>query len=492
MKNALKLRIIHHIKDNAEAEYLIEFFRFIGCLVHDELIASTLQYSLLNEWDKHLKTINEPQGVDIVLNYYHVDLYKFECNIRNTERIYIYFSLEDKICTVSEKTLLPDYVDTYSSKKTTRHLALRFLVDAIWKNDPININAIQLIRAYYTYTNGKGDLFYILQELKCFSILATPELVKLYYDKEEGDKQEKWRNEELKARGIIQQPIHSYTEKMFSSLFEIQSLLQGENPYILYTRINTSLQILKLSQFVNAYDKRGNAYRISIDKLLQEATALISNNVWFVTANKLLADIYMRKQRVVAFINCHRKIQSSYISFSYYYTSSMLEEGRLLQVKGNIEDALKIYKRAVKNTSRESGKAKLWIAQILASEGKFKEAESYIENIAWNFDSFIDSFSSIILNYRVQLLMSKISIRSNREYSVKAYVRNMFQNVREYEKAKIVNKVADNSEAEFQQFMKFHQKSMSMRVLLKVLEEWSDKKLTALEEINQYAKYQLY
>lgn len=462
MKNALKLRIIHSIKDNAEAEYLIEFFRFIGCLVHDEVIAPTFRGTLLQEWLKHLETLNEPQGVDIVLNYYHDDPYERNVKNANTERIYMYFSLDDKRCIVSKKTLRSNDGDTSSSKKSARHLALRFLIDEIWKNDSINMESIQNIGAYYTCTNGIGDLFYVLQELKCFSILRATELVRVYYDIEELKERER----------IIYQPIHPYTEKMLSMLYENLSLLQGDNPYIFYARINTSLQILALSKLIKNYDKRECVHRISIYKLLQDVETLIGNHEWFITAYELMADIYIYENSPVKSMMCHKMMSSSYTSFPYYYTSSICKEGEILYVMGDKEEARKRYELAVKINPRGSIAARFKIAQILAAKGNFKGAEYFLEDTERDTECFGDFFSNIIWGFRAQSLLAFMNLNSCREYSMKNNAYQMVHLVRDFQEARIVSKVADNSEADFAQFMEFHKRSMSSNLLFKLLELW--------------------
>ena len=70
MKNINKMRIIYPAEFNAEKEYLKTFFDYIGILVYDEKILNSKYPEF---WYKHLKINNDPDGVDIVLNYYTYD-----------------------------------------------------------------------------------------------------------------------------------------------------------------------------------------------------------------------------------------------------------------------------------------------------------------------------------------------------------------------------------------------------------------------------------
>ena len=493
MKNALKLRIIHSISDNAEAEYLLEFFKFIGCLVHDEVVNDVEDDSIMKA---HLKQINEYQGVDIVLNYYKDDPYKFEANLLHTERIYIYFSLDERICEVRENPETFKDGQKYSSKRYTRQTALRLLIDEIWKDDNTNREEIQRILECYIPTNGEGDLFYVLQELGCFRVLKIPDFV-LAYRKEAEDKLEsktarhsfsqlKELYEQKYAKTILQ-PVSSFTQTMFSKLIQIRELLTGTNPYIVFARINTTLLIKNLCEYT---DCKLNEVGISENGLLYDAQSLINRNPWFITGYSLMADIYAIGGDANGVVWCCRQIQSCITKFPPYYARSLVREGWVLEVLDRRKEAIDRYKMAVKCSSR-SYSAIFKLGYYNAIDGCFREAEFLLKKIIYSLDrDIIQPFSNTIYFYEVCLLLAKIYINENKEYSTKATVSKLFQAALAFEGAQIVSKIADSSEDEFRQFMTFHQESMSMITLFKGVQTWSEG-ITCQTDITNYVKKRL-
>ena len=101
MASVSTIRIIRFFEDAAEKEYIREFFRFVGCIVFDSLIDERLDA----RWEQNLWPDSEENGVEVVLNYYGDDPYLEECTQRGIQRLYLYFSLDDKIAVCSETAI---------------------------------------------------------------------------------------------------------------------------------------------------------------------------------------------------------------------------------------------------------------------------------------------------------------------------------------------------------------------------------------------------
>lgn len=283
MKNINKMRIIYPAEFNAEKEYLKTFFDYIGILVYDEKIFDS-QY--IDVWYIHLKTNNDPDGVDIVLNYYTNDVVPVP---PYNKRIYLYFDLEKKICDIRTKPVpnsyyLTNYESANLPKKDLRSEVLDLLIDEIWRDDIKNKDAIKLIKECYISKTEDSDLFYILQAIYSYIDVSESYIITSHNEQMENTKQ---RSEIIETKLWL----NDYVIKFFEELWRVKCLLNdNDSPYAIYTTINNEELLLRLYNHLSEYQKRNISYisynntplQIGLDRdITDKIYKLISNCPWF-------------------------------------------------------------------------------------------------------------------------------------------------------------------------------------------------------------------
>lgn len=473
MKNAIKIRIIHSMEYNAEAEYLMEFFRFIGCLVFDAVVYEQ-QYQA---WDEHLCIMNQEYGVDIVLNYFGTDKWQYSCGLFGTERIYIYFNLEAQICEVTVDPLQEMSTQKYSSKRLARQKALSHLIEAIWYNDSDNKKEIERIRELYIPQNGENDIFYVLQAKHSFNALTMPDLVQKY----KRDLQDRTGRKEIEVYNAISIPVLPYLQIMLSELFRIHDSLEGENPYIVFAKIKTVMHILTIGDCINDDWIRSSPQNrmvfssISIFELLEQCHILIKNDTWFITIAELMAELYGRCNNYDKYCSCYEymisriEISSSYCDGIYYRL------GVCSEYLGDETKAITFYQEALK-CNPLNHKALFKLGFFKAREGHFNSAESLLHEIEVILDvnTGMLSLEKALDSYEAFMLLAKIAINSCKEYSAKGAIRNAMIVAEEFGNARTIERIADRSESAFQDFLIFHnEENWSTYYVFSLLEEWA-------------------
>lgn len=481
MQNITKMRIIYSAEFNAEKEYLKTFFDYIGILVHDEKI---LNSQLLDVWYKHLKTNNDLDGVDIVLNYYTAD--DVPTPLYN-KRIYLYFDIEKKICDISNKPLsnpnvLLDDKNMNISKKELRSKALDLLIDEIWQYDKKNEDSIKnkdtikLIKECYIPKNEDSDLFYILQAIYSCIYVNESYVINSY-------------NKQLEKNGSINDIIEpklflkGYVIKFFEELWKVRCLLNdNDSPYAIYTTINNEKLLFCLYKYLSESQKSKLSYIsynntplqiVSDRKIADKIYKLISNCPWFTNAMYMGLSLGVKSEKIYEYLlYC-----CSESSFPIYYAPVYNFLGnQYLMLGGNYKKSVEMFRKTLE-IAPDNYEANFKTALLKNCEGNFILGnylfENSINNLGCNSDySYLLSLSELLKSYQVCIMISQMAINSYNEYTARGRINKAFVYVNYYEEMPLIKKIADNGEKSYQDFIQYHKYSSPVYTLYSFLQPW--------------------
>lgn len=474
MSNVGMIHIVYPVSYSAEKEYIKKFFRFIGCFISDCPVDQ--------DWMSYLEPNNEDDGIDLVLNYYGTDPYQAASEYQGITRYYLYFDLEQKICHVSHTPLENGTsLTAYPNLKTTRDKMLQSVIDMIWDGEPQEYLSVSNIRKLYT-DSICGDLFYLLQAKRCLRVLTMGEVLQA---------------PEAKVSHI---PSHAYNERMLTALYETYIRLDAlEDGYSLYARLNAGSMLREISATLINPDYRNYqfidsskiAYQIpTVSELIDQAQVLLRKHPYFTSAYLLLASLCksnpsLDRDEEACYLQALRAIPNGRKGYAFiWYRIGYFYE----KVYHDAERALENYHRAV-NADVGFYQAMFKIAYYAASDGRYNEAESLLKNVIqsifrgrdpepdengeygnWSILSLKDSQYL----FKAYILLAKICINSNREYSAKAYIGKACLAATTFEEAFLVRKMSDLESEEYCEFIGYHEISIPVWAMWQVLKPWSE------------------
>lgn len=343
IKNIIKIRIIYPFGDSIEADYLKEFFQFIGCAVRLDVVRpSESTYS----WDKLLYSENQKDGIDIVLNYKEK---KIITGI--TERFYIDFSLSKDFYSFQNKK--------YQSAQETCHKSLEYLVDRIWCGDESNRQSIHMLRKLYT-EGAEEDLFYYFHLLNNHSPRDT---------------------HNFNHHGSSYIPswpcIHytPYIEKIVKDFYLLNNQIKGNcNPYVQHAHLyfeQCFYFICSLVDLPNRIKDVKIPICSSLPKLIEKTNVSIGRYPQYESFYIRLAEFFkFNNSRVQAF-NCMNKLYED-DKFPYYYQNL----GWAMYFIDFDENAHKKRYKEIIQRDPKMYRAKFDYAYCVAKERLYYEAES--------------------------------------------------------------------------------------------------------------------
>lgn len=477
----IMLRIIRPIENAAEKEYIKEFFRFIGCLISD----CPVENHLSSNWDIALTPRNENDAIDVILNYMGNDPHLQTCQQMGIRRIYSYFDCHTKVAqvTVFPVTVLPAGQET---KVEARQKIIRELINQIWEAEPETRGSIQNIAEIYMSTPER-DLFYFLQSKRCLRVLSMGEVLK---------------EPSAQVRSI---PLHPYVLELLSALWEINSrLMKCTDAYSTYTRVNAASMIRETIYMIYDTDRpklkaikyQDTQFSLpSVDVLIKEMQRLLTDDPQFYSAYLLMANIY----KITIAANdieelCYKKMldlvpsRSEAYAFvwyrcAYYYEKKLID----------MDKALEHYQMAVKVNPR-CYQALFKLGYYAAADGRYNEAESLLNRTIqvifcgrspepdekgmygnWLTLSLKDSQYV----FKAYILLARIAINRSQEYAAKAYIGRACMAVTNFDEATLIRHLSDEAQDSsdvnaFDKFMKYHQQSIPVWAMWKVLSPWSE------------------
>ena len=150
------IQIVHPFESASEAEFLKEFFRFLGCLVYDRPLSQTWNVESISQSD-----------VVIFLNYPVESRYSFSSG---SICVYLRFGFssqgsESYVWEMIEENM-PAPKEAHS-KAELESQVLKHLISRIWKDSERDAECIQKVRELYLANN----LYPLLQYKRAFRVL---------------------------------------------------------------------------------------------------------------------------------------------------------------------------------------------------------------------------------------------------------------------------------------------------------------------------------
>ena len=156
------IQIVHPFESASEAEFLKEFFRFLGCLVYDRPLSQTWNVESISQSD-----------VVIFLNYPVESRYSFSSG---SICVYLRFGFSSQGSesyvweTIEENESEPKKVH---SKAALESQVLAYLIQRIWQDSTPDSECIQKVRELYLANN----LYPLLQYKRAFRVLRMGEAI---------------------------------------------------------------------------------------------------------------------------------------------------------------------------------------------------------------------------------------------------------------------------------------------------------------------------
>lgn len=156
------IQIVHPFESASEAEFLKEFFRFLGCLVYDRPLSQTWNVESISQSD-----------VVIFLNYPVESRYSFSSG---SICVYLRFGFssqgsESYVWEMIEENM-PAPKEAHS-KAELESQVLKHLISRIWKDSERDAECIQKVRELYLANN----LYPLLQYKRAFRVLRMGEAI---------------------------------------------------------------------------------------------------------------------------------------------------------------------------------------------------------------------------------------------------------------------------------------------------------------------------
>lgn len=474
------IRLIRPVENGAEKEYIKEFFRFIGCFFSDK----TINPRSPNDWLPHLRPNNERGNIEILVNYFGEDPYLPECHIQGITRIYCYLSFEQKYGSVSTTPLPSEqYLLTIpaTSKATIRQTVLSDLITLIWKDESIIEKAVQNIADLYT-TNPRGDLFHYLQIKRSLQFLSMADVLS----------EPTARVPHIRIYPYLQQAIEA-------TWFVYLSLGTCTDPYSQYARIKAADMIFSVCKKIDPIDQPllqkitfpffGTPFRVTTpDEMILMLRKLIGEHPDFWSAHLRMAAVCRgipnsdRSEEL-----CYLRVLQSIPKERRDYAFIWHRCGYFFEKKyKDIEKAKAFYQTAVK-VDPEYYQSLFKLGFFAASEGKFEEAEYHLNQTIKSIfcgrsteqdaDGRYGNWLALSLKdsqyvFKAYILLAKVAIRRNREYSAKSFVGKACLAATCFESAGLVLHASDP--AEYNGFRDYHDISEPVWAIWHVLKAWSE------------------
>ncbi len=486
-----KIHLIHPASSAAEQEYTKKFLRMIGCQVYTR----TVDDADPQDWGRKLRTINEPGGIDIILNYRGLsDSYQEDCLSRNVQRIYFHFNVDSqKYGASADITAMPIQYNPLTNIPY-RYNAIMTLIDAIWKDNPngpvIESETCKIIKDIFSEYAGepqngadrKKDLFFMMQAKRCLRVLSMGEVL---------------QDEEAKVDQI---PLDSYLLETFERLFDLYAaFVMNGDIYSLYTCINAALAMWGIRDWLSERDrqivKEIVPEEAEVSDLLNRLTELepdsISVLLMYTRVCHCRLDLRQRVEKMYQHILQLLPSDQPDYAYIWYRVGHFYEKQ-----KKDSKTALEYYAKAVEIDPKQY-QAQFKLGYYAALDGRYIEAENWLNKVVLSMfhgrdsgpgeDETYPNWKLLSLKdaqyaYKAFVLQAKIAIRRKDEYSAKALIGKACMAGTTFEDARLEDALSfDNNK---KAFMKYHMYSKPVWCIWKVLFPWSENVIQ-----DDYVKY---
>ncbi len=472
------INIIRPIENGAEKEYLKEFFRFIGCFLSDWTVDEQFE----NDWERLLRPTNEKGSVDILLNFFGRDPYRLECQLRGIKRIYCYFSFEEEKMygKVTDQPFPSEQMlRQQGNRALLRRDVLNSLIEAIWSDTPsVQKSVLNIYEAYAR--NSQGDMFYYLQAKRGLRFLTMGEVLN-----------------EPTAR-VTQIKYVPYIRQTLEAMWELYVKLDGyTDAYSQYTRLKAASTMREIVSKMYQWDQQELTRIRYMDKafcmpsqkeMIAKIRELITVEPQFLAAYLCLAgQCRSMPDGDLGEENCYLRILQSIPNGRPEYAFIHYRIGYYFEKKHeNIKKASEYYHAAL-IVDPEYYQALFKLGYFAAKDGRFNEAEALLHRTIRAIfrgrspepdeDGMYPNWLALSQKesqyaFKAYILLAKIAINSNREYSARAYVGKACMAATRFDEAGLARHASTPFEA--QNFMNYHRMSEPVEAIWKVLKPWSD------------------
>lgn len=476
-----KIHLIHSITSAAEEEYTKKFLRFIGCQVYGRPVNECIS----QEWNRKLLSTNDAGGIDVIMNYYGEDPYLADSLRRGVQRIYFYFDLERGRCEAREIAAKDSSQFTSENGKAKiRQTALRCLIQTVWKNNVVARDSILGIHNLYfniketeeAEVKNNDDLFFLLQIKRCMRVMTMGEILS---------------DPDAYIRYIpLYKNIRHILERL-SEIFFSEQLRKDDTIYSLYTRVNTAITMFAILGKLYPRDREKLCIKVMskddvfwlLEELLDRLPESISVLLLYARFCKYREDLYQMEKPIYRYIQQLVPQNQAEYAFIWYRIGYYYEK-----VKKDKERALMYYQKAV-HADPDFYQAVFKLGYFAALEHRYKEAEMLLNEVVkimfhgndmgpGQFDEYTNwaylSLKDCQYAYKAYILLAKIAVNSEREYSTRAFVGSACLAATMFEKSALEGKLCDQDEASWEAYFDYHQYSTPVWSMWKVLSPWSE------------------
>lgn len=479
MKNKI-INIIRPIENAAEKEYLKEFFRFIGCFLADMAVDK----NYYSAWDRALRPSTEEGGVDIVINYFDEDPYLKICELQGIKRIYCYFSFREKYaCTTEIPLMSAEFVRRITNNKPQqRQIVLEELISAIWKDEPKAKESVQRIAGLYADLNNPNktlDLFQHIQTRRCLRFLTMSDVL----------------NEPAAHVSAVRYTLH--IRNTLEALWKMWVALDGANDaYSRYTQIKAAkmmsdiVKVLHKDSWkqIQSISYAGKHFLVpSKQTLIDKLQVLIEENPGFLSAHLYLAGLCryvdpVQDREDAYYLDILHAIPGDrrYYAFIWYRLGHYYEKRF-----HNWDRALHCYQKAAE-VDENYYQALFKLGHYAAQKANYQEAEYFmmrtLQALFRGRSNGLDeeihntwqylSQKEIQYAFKAYMMLAKIAIKTNREYSAKTFIGNACIAAMAFERAHLIFEASTLEE--FSDFWKYHRLSEPLWAMWKILEPWTE------------------
>ena len=388
-------------------------------------------------------------------------------------RVYCYFSFSEHYGYVTDSPIASaDLVPKMANNvRILRQIVLREVISFIWRYEPEALESVQRVAMLYMSSfGGRGELFHHIQTRKCLRFLGMDEVL----------------SEPNAHVSVIQ--CTPAVENALRGLQRVYRILEPYgDPYSRYAQIKTAKMIHDIAEKLPEKYK-WNFIIPSMREIAFRVEELISENPDFLSAYLYMAGLCKhidpmrdREEAYYAHILQRIPVDSRHYAFVWYRL------GKLYEKKYHDHRMAKKYYNKAIEVDRNYYQALFKLGHYAAIEARYDEAEMFLLQTLRSIfhrvgsqrgeEEFSDNWNyltqkEIQYAFKTYILLAKIAIKTNREYSAKAFIDDVCIAALAFERAKLINSAS--TESEFYAFWKYHRLSEPVWAMWKVLEPWTE------------------